>query len=152
MSGQHRKDRKNARETFRLKTDAEELAAELERGITALHGTVGRLRAAHDAEYDDRPAPEGDPTAEALHVLGRIKGAMYLERVAAGLPADALSSGSGWKAHTLTQFENRDADALVSSLFRYAAGLRRAGVKGHLEIRWVREEATEGSQRDALAA
>jgi hypothetical protein len=90
--------------------------------------------------------------AQALHLLGRVKGAMFMERVARGIPAHALSEGSGWKAHTLTQFENRESDAMVSSLLRYAAGLRRAGVKGHLEIRWVSDEATEGDQGDELAA
>lgn len=142
------KKRKNAREEFRVKTDAEVVGEELDRAQRILRDLAAKLVPAHAAEMDERERPtltdaSEAATEEALHHLGRVKGAMYLERIAKGMSADDLEKGSGWKAHTIRQFENREADAMVSSLFRYAAGLRAAGVKGRLELRWVheREEA-----------
>lgn len=142
--------RKNAREEFRLKTDAEALAVELERAMRAIQDAVSRLPLAHLAEIEARPlrADEQRFMAEALHALNRVKGQMFLERVMRGLPVYRLTAGTGWSRATIQQFENRESDAYVSSLFRYAAGLRAAGVRGHIEIRWVPDHNEKGEVAD----
>lgn len=147
MSGADSPRRKNAREDFRRLTDAEAYAQELERTMRSLQTLVAKLIPEHEAESDARPARETGTTSDILAMtlasLGRVKGRMYLERVARGLFAGDIALGSGWSEHTLRQFENRESDAMVSSLFRYAAGLRAAGVPGRIEIRWVADPADE---------
>lgn len=156
MTGRDTPKRKNAREDFRRITDAEAVAQELELTIQALRRTVAKLVPALEAECDASEAAQPhqfDPSdaamQETLNLLGRIKGRMYLERVMRGLTAKDISAGTGWSEHTLRQFEQRESDAMVSSLFRYAAGLRSAGIQGHLEIRWVPGPAREQQRKDA---
>lgn len=147
MTGADSPKRKNAREDFRRLTDAEAYAQELERTMRSLQTLVAKLIPEHEEESDARmaaPADTGttsDILATTLTSLGKVKGRMYLERVARGLFAKDIAPGSGWSEHTLRQFENRESDAMVSSLFRYAAGLRAAGIPGHIEIRWVADAA-----------
>lgn len=149
MTGADSPRRKNAREDFRRLTDAEAYAQELERTMRSLQVLIGKLIPEHEAESDARLAAlpqtgtSSDVLAEALGSLGKVKGRMYLERVAQGLFAKDLAPGSGWSEHTLRQFENRESDAMVSSLFRYASGLRAAGIPGHIEIRWVPDAQEE---------
>lgn len=144
---------KNAREVFRLHTDAEEFARKIEKALTPLRAALRQIADAYEEEVAESPIPEGENyMEEALRVLGQVKGQMYLQRFLAGLTAEEVAVGAQWSQHTLSQFENRDADGLVSSLFRYAAGLRRAGVAGRIEIRWVSGEPAELSAPEQEAA
>lgn len=150
--------RKNERQSFRWISDAEYLGQELEAAIRQLNGIGRKLVPHHEAEFGGPPTPaEGDPVeaimADTNRMLGAVKGRMYLERATRGLDAEHLAPGTGWSGHTIRGFEQRDGDGLVSSLLRYAAGLRHAGVPGHIEIHWVPDEVptTKGDHIDDAA-
>ena len=154
MTGRDVKKRRNAREEFRLRTDAEAVAEELEAAQRIITNALRRLQREHEAELRAMvpPSPESIEE-ETLRLLGGLKGQLYLARATAGLAVTDITAGTGWGEHTLRQFENRNSDGLVSSLVRYAAGLRAAGVKGRIEMRWVPEpQVEEGNNRDEHAA
>lgn len=94
----------------------------------------------------DIPEPPPPPPADveaakaaAIRAASLVKGQLFMARVGAGLTAREVGRAAGWSETTLRQVETREVDVMLSSLFRWAAGLRAAGVPGHIEVRYVRD-------------
>ncbi|MBM0206659.1 hypothetical protein JNW90_29340 [Micromonospora sp. STR1s_5] len=128
------------RDNHRQRSEPELVAADIERVRHLLDGMARRLvgwETNRPPASDLPPLHPWDWMGEALRTVNGVKGRMYLARQSAGLYAGDLSAGSGWSADTLRQFEMRETDTYASSLFRYANGLRQAGIRGRIELRWV---------------